>query len=218
MSTALDELYVSPRFPQVLEDLQTYMAKERARREKFYAELTEDQKAEFVNGEVIVHSPARIRHLKLRNHLQTLLTEYVEVHQLGFVAGEKALCVFPRNDYEPDVCFFSAEKAAQLRPEQLKLPIPDFIAEVLSESTERLDRGVKFQDYQAHGVAEYWLVDPEKEVLEQYVLREGAYVLEQKSGTGEVRSQVVPGFKVPIRALFDARLKREVLRRILAQE
>jgi hypothetical protein len=83
MSTVLDELYVSPRFPQVLADLQAYMAKERARREKFYAELTEDQKAEFVNGEVIVHSPARVRHLRVRHHLHTLLYEYVEVHQLG---------------------------------------------------------------------------------------------------------------------------------------
>ena len=217
MTTDLDELYFSPQFPAILKDLEAYLAKERAHREKFYAELTEGRKAEFVNGEVIVHSPVPVVHLEARDNLSQLLRWHVQKHELGFVAGQTTLCVFPRNDYEPDVCFFNAEKTAQIRPDQLKFPIPDFIAEVLSESTERLDRGIKFQDYQAHGVAEYWLVDPEKEVLEQYLLREGAYQLEQKSGTGEVRCQVVPGFTIPIRALFDAQLNTEVLRQMLAQ-
>jgi hypothetical protein len=57
----------------------------------------------------------------------------------------------------------------------------------------------------------------EKEVLEQYLLRQGAYQLEQKSGTGEVRSRVVPGFTIPIRALFDAQLNTEALRQMLAK-
>jgi Uma2 family endonuclease len=141
---------------------------------------------------------------------------FVQARRLGLVAGEKALCVFPRNDYEPDVCYFGTAKAAQLQPTQLKLPIPDFVAEVLSESTVSKDRGEKFQDYQAHGVQEYWLVDPDQEILEQYVLKGKLYELMQKSGTGEVRSTAVTGFVIPVRALFDSEIQLQVLRVFLA--
>ncbi len=53
-------------------------------------------------------------------------------------------------------------------PEQMKYPAPDFIAEILSPSTESVDRITKFEDYAAHGVAEYWLIDPAKKIVEQY--------------------------------------------------
>jgi Uma2 family endonuclease len=209
------ELRESPTLPELVRDLEALLEDERARREHFYAEMSEEQKAEFINGEVIVHSPATNRHLIVRDNLQRLLRLHVEARQLGEVRGEKALCVFPRNDYEPDVCFFGPAKSAGLRPDTRKFPIPDFIAEVLSESTEARDRGQKFRDYEAHGVAEYWLVDPGNELVEQYILRAGRYTLAIKAATGEVRSAAVPGFVVPVRALFDSVLNLRALQELL---
>jgi Uma2 family endonuclease len=211
----VEQLLESPTLPEALNELEARMAEERARREKFYEELA-DEKAEFINGEIIVDSPNKIRHLEVRDNLHELVRTFVRVRNLGFVAGEKALCVFPRNDYMPDVCYFRPEKAAQLRPDQMKLPIPDFIAEVLSETTTRKDRGQKFRDYQAHGVQEYWLIDLDQEILEQYVLKGSTYELVQKSGTGEVRSTVVTGVVIPVRALFDAEVQLATLRGLLA--
>ena len=52
-------------------------------------------------------------------------------------------------------------------PRHLRLSVPDFACEVLSESTARRDPGVKFRDYEAHGVAGYRVADPEAETLEQ---------------------------------------------------
>ena len=54
---------------------------------------------------------------------------------------------------------------------QVGKPAPDFIAEILSDSTASVDRGVKFQDYAAHGVGEYWIVDPVQQTIEQYRLQ-----------------------------------------------
>ena len=48
--------------------------------------------------------------------------------------------------------------------------VPDWICEVLSPSTEKVDRVRKQQLYARHGVPYYWLVNPAERVLEAYVL------------------------------------------------
>lgn len=50
---------------------------------------------------------------------------------------------------------------------------PDLVVEVLSPSTMRNDRMGKKEVYQACGVREYWLVDPENRTIEQYLLQDG---------------------------------------------
>lgn len=52
---------------------------------------------------------------------------------------------------------------------------PDFIIEILSPSTMRTDRLVKFNLYQKAGVKEYWIVDPETQVVLVHKLEEGQY-------------------------------------------
>ena len=94
-------------------------------------------------------------------------------------------------------------------------PVPDLVVEVLSESTANRDRGIKFSDYAAHGVTEYWLIDPVGEILEQYILEGEGYSLELKSGTGTVKSAAVGGFELPIKALFDDAENLRTLRAIL---
>jgi Uma2 family endonuclease len=62
---------------------------------------------------------------------------------------------------------------------------------------------VKFEDYAAQGVAEYWIVDPDAEVVEQYLARDGRYELKLKSGSGELTSPTLGGMTLPIKAFFN---------------
>lgn len=111
---------------------------------------------------------------------------------------------FPRNDFVPDVIFFGLVKAALIQPDTLRYPIPDLIVEVLSPSTEARDRGIKFEDYALHGVREYWIVDPVAESVELYRLADDAYPEVERQTSGVLVSEVVPGFEIPVRAVFDA--------------
>lgn len=215
MEAAVLELLADPSLPEKVALFQRTLESERERRERFYDEITEQVKAEFINGEVIMHSPAMARHTEARLRVTTLLRTFASLHRLGTVHDEKSLCVFPRNDYEPDVVFFGPEKAALIEPTTLKFPVPDFVCEVLSDSTAHRDRGVKFSDYQAQGVGEYWLVDCDKQAVEQYLPRAGRYELALKSGSGEVASVVVRDFRIPIRAIFDDAENLRVLRALL---
>ena len=67
-----------------------------------------------------------------------------------------------------------------------------------------------------YGVRESCIVDAEAEPVERDVLEEGAFRLLLKSGSGEIESRVVPGFRIPIRAIFDSATNPETLRRLLA--
>jgi len=52
---------------------------------------------------------------------------------------------------------------------------PDMVIEILSDSTRRTDRLMKFNLYQRSGVREYWIVDPATRTASVYTLEEGAY-------------------------------------------
>lgn len=218
--TALDALLEpirhSPQLLEAVDELSKQVADEQERRRRFYEEMTPEQKIEFIGGEVVLHSPARNSHLTATSLISRLLSTYVDMKQLGTVNVEKCLCVFPRNDYEPDVVFFGIEKTASLAPDTLKFPVPDLAVEVLSESTEARDRGVKFEDYALHGVTEYWIVDAETRVVEQYHLSGDRYELVQKSSSGELKSLAVEGFQAPVSAFFDEAENVAALRTLLA--
>lgn len=206
----------SPCLIETVEYLQQRLAEEAARRDRFYEEMTPSEKVEFIEGEIFLHSPALAAHTEARAKISRLLDYFASIHRIGKVFDEKALCVFPRNDFEPDVVFFKTEKAKKVNGNTLKFPIPDLVVEVLSDSTMRHDRGVKFRDYEAHGVSEYWIVDSDAKVVEQYVLINGSFELVLKSGKGEIESSVVAGFSVAIAAFFDVEAHLDAIEQIMA--
>ncbi|MDA1230266.1 MAG: Uma2 family endonuclease [Planctomycetota bacterium] len=206
----------SPQLPLLVDRLAQQLSDERLARQQFYEEMTPDQKIEFIDGEVILHSPARNRHLDVTMLTVKLLHTFVGIHCLGTVKSEKCLCVFPRNDYEPDVVFFGPDKAAKLTPDTMKFPAPDLAVEVLSSSTEDRDRGVKFEDFAINGVGEYWVVDAVTQTIEQYVLKDARYELRVKSSSGRLRSVVIAGLEFEIEAMFDEQKNLDALRKIMA--
>ncbi len=212
----LEQLLKLPRLPAVAQRLDDLLTDEAARRARFIDTVLECEKAEFINGEKIVPSPAKLKHTATVGNLLRLISTYVMVHDLGWVGFEKVMVSLTRNDYEPDICFFNAATASGFRPDQMRFPAPDFAVEVLSASTAANDRGVKFDDYAAHGVTEYWIIDPDTETVEQYRLANDGYELAIKAQTGELRSFAVPGFVIPVRAIFDDAINQATLRQLLA--
>ncbi len=218
LDSELRQLLDSPRLPFIARKIDAVLADEARRRQGFYAQISEGDKAEFINGQIIFHSPVKLRHNAAGGNLYRLLSAFVTFNDLGYVGYEMIMISLTRNDYEPDICFFGKVKAETLTPDQMRFPAPDLVVEVLSETTQAIDRGVKFDDYAAHGVSEYWIVDPVTETLEQYQLPENGdtYELVIKAMTGQVRSVAIPGFEIPVRAIFDPQVNRSALQTILA--
>jgi Uma2 family endonuclease len=214
MDHLLKDILGSPKLRDHVEELNLYLLQEEAKRDAFYKNVGDDQKAEFVNGEVIFHFPAKEKHNVVVDNLKYILKAFVRKNKLGVVRGEKALIKLRRNDFEPDICFFRKDISDTFQPDTMFYPVPDFIVEVLSNSTVKRDRGVKFVDYALNGVAEYWLIDADKKFVEQYTLENGSFVLSEKVQHGTVRCKVLEGFEIPMEAIFDEEANEGFLREI----
>lgn len=81
--------------------------------------------------------------------------------------------------------------------------VPDWVAEILSPTTERTDRGFKMKAYRREGVAHVWLLSPVLQTLEVYRLVGGHYVLvETYEGDTRVRAEPFDAVEIPLSALW----------------
>ncbi len=199
----------------LIQEVQTKLNDEKTRRLAFYNDITEQEKVEFINGQIIVHSPVMKRHNVASLLLAQLMNVHVAKNKLGFVGIEKIMITLTRNDYEPDICFFDKQKASTFTDKQTLFPAPDFVVEILSDGTKDRDRGVKFKDYQAHKIQEYWIVDADQQTVEQYCLTDGQYELMLKSAEGNIKSVVLTGFQIPIQSIFDETLNLQAMKQLM---
>ncbi len=215
-----EQLLEQPDLPQIVQDLQKALEQEHQKRLSFYEWVTEDIKAEFINGQIIENSPVTDGHSEAVSLLHGLSLYYVNSHEFGTVKSEKAMVSLTRNDYEPDIVFWNKITADTFTTTQTHYPAPNWVVEVLSKGTEKRDRGIKFKDYASHGVTEYWIIDTRKKLVEQYVLTKNTkeYELFKKLGLGDdIESQAIKGFKIPVEAIFDRKKNLEVLKKILSE-
>lgn len=136
------------------------------------------------------------------------LLPYVYDKKLGKVGYEKVMVRLTRNDYEPDICFWTAEATANFEQKQSAFSPPDFVVEILSDSTRDRDWiaspvGIKMTGYALHGIREYWIVDTEHETIEQYLPEGNTFVLAQKLKDGTLESEVIAGFRSSVKAVFE---------------
>lgn len=163
--------------------------------EEFVAWCDEDTKAEWVDGEVIVHSPANLKHVDLSGFLNLILRLFVTSNNLGAVYGPELQVRFAalRRRRVPDLLFVSTERLNMLTATEVE-GAPDLIIEIVSPDSLARDWREKYLEYEAAGVREYWVVDPMAQRMENYALgANGHYsLLEEKAGV--IHSIVVTGF------------------------
>lgn len=77
--------------------------------------------------------------------------------------------------------------------------------EVISPSSIRLDRHIKFDVYERSGVPEYWLADPKARLVEVYTLSNGEYaLLGQYTNDEMIESKVLAGLQIKTSTLFQS--------------
>jgi Uma2 family endonuclease len=140
-----------------------------------YIQATPDdgKRYELVDGELLVNpSPSPI-HQRVSRRLQRQLEDYFHSRSLGEVFNAPLdVILTPHDVFEPDLLVVA--DPSHIFTRGIEKP-PVLVVEILSPSTRRVDRGLKFRRYAALGVQHCWIVDPDEHRLECYRLAGGVF-------------------------------------------
>ena len=144
-----------------------------------YVSLPDDGlRHEVLDGELFMSAAPVPYHQLVVMRLSFQLQGAIGEAGLGLVFGSPPTVQLGEHDIlEPDITVLMNDRRQLLTPKKIK-GAPNLVIEVLSPSTRRRDRGIKKDRCSSHGVPEYWLVDPDEHLVEQWLLRDGDYVLQ----------------------------------------
>jgi len=168
--------------------------------EKFLEWVDEDILAEWVDGEVVMTSPASNRHQDISGFLESVLRSFVETRQLGIVRSAPFQMKLEQGR-EPDLLFVARDHLDWLKETYLDGPA-DLVVEIISPEGAGRDRGEKFYEYAGGGVPEYWLLDPQTEWAEFYQLQERHYRLAFGGREGKYQALTLSGFWLQVEWLW----------------
>ncbi len=148
----------------------------------------------------------RTRHQRVSWNLAALFDRFLTAHPLGeMFCAPYDVVLSDRDVVEPDLVYVSSVHSAIITDDHIK-GAPDLVIEILSEGSRNMDEVVKWTLYQRYGVAEYWIVDPERERVIVYRFVAGQYVraavLVRESGDC-LTSDLFPGLSLPLVQVFE---------------
>jgi Uma2 family endonuclease len=164
--------------------------------EEYLAWSDEDTHAEWVNGEVVEFMPPKVVHQTLNNFLNKLISLFVEFFNLGYVGvAPLEVRISKTSSREPDVVFVSRKRMNIVNDDRID-GAPDLIIEIVSKDSVQRDREDKFDEYEAAGVREYWIIDnrPRRHSAEFYRLGRDGHYNRVEVNNNVFRSEVLPGF------------------------
>jgi Uma2 family endonuclease len=169
-----------------------------------YRTLPNDGKQyEIIEGELLMSPPPTYLHQVISRNLFKVLDQYVSKNKLGEILYAPFDVVLSmRNVVQPDLMYISSERL-DIIAENNVVEAPDLVVEILSEATAGIDRIRKKMLYEKYAANEYWIVDPTKRAIEQFILREQALEL---NGTFDASqsflSSAIRGFTMPAGKMF----------------
>lgn len=138
--------------------------------EDIYA-LPDGQRAELIDGQIYDMAPPSTNHQRLVARLSHLILSHIDTKGGECEVFPAPFAVFlnedDRNYVEPDISVICNKDKLN---EKGCNGAPDWIIEVVSPSTERVDYGIKLFKYRSAGVREYWIVNPKTRTVNVFDL------------------------------------------------
>lgn len=163
-----------------------------------YLTLITQRGYELCDGRLeILPMPTELHQL-IGKFLLIALNSFVESRKLGTVLySGLRVRTRPGKIREPDIVFMCARNAA--RRGNQAWSGADLAMEIVSEDDPERDWKTKRREYARCGIAEYWIVDPQKGTITVLTLERGAYKVRGEFGKGDTAaSALLPGFSVEV--------------------
>lgn len=146
-----------------------------------YLTWDEDERIELIDGEAVMMAPPSTSHQLISMELSRQLANFLEGKKCLAIPAPFAVRLFEREGDPPASVRTVVEPDISVICDRSKLDAhgckgaPDMVIEILSPSNRRHDRLVKLDLYQRAGVREYWIVSPEAQTVEVFLLEDGRF-------------------------------------------
>jgi Uma2 family endonuclease len=165
-----------------------------------------DERYELIDGRLREKEVPGFQHAIIADRIKDAIRDFDRSGELGLAAREASVRLGPKNTPLPDLSFWKAGRVPALT--KGAAPRPDLIVEVLSprdiETKRRWEEvQTKIRKYQIAGVQIIWVVNPRKKTVEVYHYGQIEPVDELGLDDQLDGEEVIPGFTLPVRALFD---------------
>ena len=163
-----------------------------------YWELPEGEPVELMKGRFIVSPSPNVLHQVIVSSLLEILR--AAARKSGGIAVCAPMDVILSDDtiLQPDLLYVS--KARRGIVKQRIDGAPDLVVEIISGSARR-DRIEKLDLYARYGVGEYWIVEPEAQVI-QFLINENGQFVVQSSTNNRYKSSRLPEVEIDMPALW----------------
>lgn len=158
---------------------------------------------QLIEGDLYM-APAPSRyHQEISGNLAFILLTWLKDHFIGKLYHAPFDVYLDEHDvFQPDILFVSNERSSILTDAGAE-GAPDFVVEILSPKTARLDRDNKRKMYVRHGVRELWIIEPETRRILVYRPVENAEEPCAVYGEGDVfETPMFPGLRIDTREVF----------------
>ena len=167
--------------------------------EAIYA-LPEGERAELIDGKIYYMAPPSRKHQRLTGELYATIREYIRTHSGSCEVDIAPFAVFlnedDRNYVEPDI---SVICDANKLNDNGCMGAPDWIIEIVSPGSRRMDYFTKLFKYRTAGVREYWIVDPDKNRVMVYIF--GNDNMNEYAFTDEIPVSIYPDLSINLSKL-----------------
>ena len=165
--------------------------------DEFLEIIDDGQKADLLDGAIYMASPDSVENNDLNTWLCSVLSLFVETKGLGKVyVSRVAYRLGKKRGPEPDLGFVTKKMLKKRRRGYIDGP-PALAVEIVSADSVQRDYLQKRAVYEAAGVQEYWILDPDEKRATFLTWKKGRFE-EMPLKDGVFHSKVVPGFYLPV--------------------
>lgn len=167
---------------------------------KDYQRLPDDgRRYEVLAGELLMSPSPQTLHQRVLLNLGFELHAHVRRRKLGEIFLAPYDVVLTTHDIvSPDLIFVANANRSIVTAKNIR-GIPDLLIEIVSPNRPALDTRRKKSTYERCGVPNYWILDPVKQSLIEYVLADGAYRARiEKSVTAVLTPLIFPKLKLQL--------------------
>ena len=161
---------------------------------------------ELIDGEHYVTPSPNRKHQEIIGRLYLTIGNWLQLHAIGrLYLSPFDVVISPFDVVEPDLLYMSNERAALVLTDANVQGVPELVIEVGSPSTRKRDETIKRRLYEKSGVSEYWVVDPERDVVRVYCAVEKGFgkPVERSLEAGDVlTTPLLAGLELPLSEIF----------------